>query len=123
MQRLTGDFMTSSEIGHLKKLGTVTMRSPFFTIFASAVKGRICVEISERERDGILGMKGEREMGCFEGGPGQRSDVGMFAFLIMFGRWSMCVGNLSLIIMMTGILIPVQLFQSCFCFRRKKKKI
>lgn len=72
MQRLTGDFMTSSEIGHLKKLGTVNMRSPFFTIFASEVKGRNCVEMllmfwRERERDGILGMKVEWELGCFEG--------------------------------------------------------
>lgn len=29
VQRLTGDFITSIEIGHLKKLGTVTCKSLF----------------------------------------------------------------------------------------------
>lgn len=37
VQRLTGDFMTSSEMGHLKKLGTLMKRSSL-NIFLGAEK-------------------------------------------------------------------------------------
>lgn len=48
MQRLTGDFITSKDIGHLKKLGTVITRSSF-TIFFSLFF--FCLSRKERERE------------------------------------------------------------------------
>lgn len=38
VQRLTGDFMTSREIGHLKKVGTVMHRSIVFSLSLTMVE-------------------------------------------------------------------------------------
>lgn len=64
MQRLTGDFITSSEMGHLKKLGTAITRSSL-TIFSFSV-GKKNKEKNRKDRlfDCFVrsrGMDGERK--------------------------------------------------------------
>ena len=81
VQRLTGDFITSSEIGHLKKLGTVTYKSTSLTILfftfgcLGAEKGR------ENERAG-MGKRGEG-VGLKEKQSQRFGDV-RFCFLSIF---------------------------------------
>jgi len=82
VQRLTGDFITSSEIGHLKKLGTVTYKSTSLTIFFFFTFGCLGAEKGrENERAG-MGKRGER-VGLKEKESQRFGDV-RFCFLSIF---------------------------------------
>lgn len=61
VQRLTGDFITSSEIGHLKKVGTVMHRSIAFSLTMVDESGER-VEIERNKRK--VGDERTREEGC-----------------------------------------------------------
>lgn len=62
MQRLTGDFITSSEIGHLKKLGTVMYRSSL-PIYPERERESNKQKLTQRETEIDIGKEvGEREI-------------------------------------------------------------
>jgi hypothetical protein len=62
VHRLTGDFITSSEIGHLKKVGTVMYRSSL-PIFPRESNNKQRNPGRERERDGDRYRERVRERG------------------------------------------------------------